>query len=67
MPAGLRQVFLRFSAAAAAYDEYLKLLTDQEAAMAGLAAAHGFCCPPDKVQRGYELRAAINRLKATII
>ena len=46
------------------YDEYIKLLGESEAGLIGLAYAHGYQCPPDKVKRAEELRTKIERLKA---
>ena len=47
-----------------AYDEYIKLLSDSEGNLLGLAHAHGYRCPPELIERGEELRARIADLKA---
>ena len=48
------------------YDEYIKLLAESEAGFMGLAYAHGYRCPDDKVQRGKDLRAKIADLKSKL-
>lgn len=49
-----------------AYDEYIKMLSESEASMIGLAYAHGYKCPPKLIARGEELRAKIADLKAKL-
>lgn len=49
------------------YDEYIKLLTESEADLIGLAYVHGYRCPDALVKRGEELRARINELKGAVL
>ena len=50
----------------ATYDEYIELLTASEAGLFGLAYAHGYRSPAEKVKRGTELRQKIKNLKADL-
>ena len=49
-----------------AYDEYVAALDSENGSLIGLAYAHGWRCPPERVQRGEELRAKIAALKEKI-
>ena len=46
-----------------AYEEYIGLLTEAEAALMSFAYIHGWRCPEDLVERGKECRAKIANLK----
>lgn len=50
----------------AAYDEYVTLLGNSEKALLPLAVSHGFRFPQSMVNRGEELRAEIEKLKAEL-
>jgi hypothetical protein len=50
-----------------AYDEYVDLLTKSEAAMIGLAFAHGFRCSEEMIEQGAVLRARIAELKQAVL
>ena len=50
-----------------AYDEYIKTLESQNGSILGLAYAHGWCCPPERIKRGKELRAKIAELKLSVL
>jgi hypothetical protein len=47
----------------AAYAEYVGQLEDECKSLGGLASAHGWRCPPERVKRGEELRAKIAELR----
>lgn len=49
-----------------AYDEYIALLAESEASLIGLAYAHGFRCPGEKVEQGKRLRERIAELKRSL-
>jgi hypothetical protein len=46
-----------------AYEEYVALLEESEASLAGIAMIHGCTVPADLVKRGEELRHQIKQLK----
>jgi hypothetical protein len=46
-----------------AYEEYIQLLAEAEAALMSFAYVHGWRCPEDLVERGKECRAKIAELK----
>lgn len=50
----------------AAYDDYVKLLSDSEGILLPLAVAHSLKFPQSMVDRGAELRAKIEKLKPQI-
>jgi hypothetical protein len=50
-----------------AYDQYIELLATSEAALLGLAYAHGFHVPESKVKLGEQMRARIAELKTTVL
>lgn len=46
------------------YDEYIKLLGENELALLGFAVTHGYETPPEAVKRGKQLRERIELLKS---
>lgn len=48
------------------YDEYVALLGSEMESLYGLAFVHGYRCEDERVKRGEELRAKIERLKAKL-
>lgn len=49
------------------YQEYINVLSESEASMAGLAIAHGYVVPERLIKRGEELREKIAKLTAECV